>query len=54
MEFFVGLCEDIHNFIHDLLPHMEEEEQVRGRGFREREVTKGAVGEGHEIRVEGV
>ena len=31
MEFFVGLCEDIHNFIHDLLPHMEEEEQVRGR-----------------------
>lgn len=30
MEFFVGLCEDIHSFIHDLLPHMEEEEQVRG------------------------
>ena len=30
MEFFVGLCEDIYSFIHDLLPHMEEEEQVRG------------------------
>ena len=34
MEFLVGLREEIRNFIHDLLPHMEEEEQVRlgGRG----------------------
>ena len=43
MEFFVGLCEDIHNFIHDLLPHMEEEEQVRGRGFRERGGDQGRL-----------
>ena len=29
MEFLVGLQEDIYSFIHDFLPHLEEEEQVR-------------------------
>ena len=46
MEFFVGLCEDIHNFIHDLLPHMEEEEQVRGGASGRVEVTRGGCGGG--------
>ena len=42
MEFLVGLREEIRNFIHDLLPHMEEEEQVRlGGGERGREGHEG-------------